>query len=124
MDREPNDCFRFTPGERYQVELEFNRIPEDPQQSLWWRLTGKGLETKRNVPLLDNLTIQTSADFISPYGKGKSIGWDYFSLLPGSRSTQSDTPPRGDPEYRYSEESPCDGRQGSEQSEQGTEATD
>jgi hypothetical protein len=106
-DREPNECFRFRPGERYRVGVEFQRIPEDPKQAAWWRVTGAGSETKREMTLVERLTLQTTADFLSPYGRGESIGWDFYSLLPGSRSTRDYIPPRGDPEHRYSEAPPC-----------------
>lgn len=103
----PNECFRFVPGDSYRVELGFRRIPEDAMQAFWWRLTGVSSETERTLPLIDTLTVQTTADFISPYGQRESIGWDFYSLLPGSRSEQDATPQRGDPEDRYSERPPC-----------------
>jgi len=108
--KEPNQCFRFIPGQSYQVEIKFLRVPEDPKVSAWWRITGVGTGRERSVPLIERLTIQTNVDFLNVYGptqEGESIGWDFFSLLPGSRSTQGGSPPRGVLEHRYSEEPPC-----------------
>jgi hypothetical protein len=102
-----NECFRFIPGQRYRVDAEYQRVPEDPKQAAWWRLRRVGTEQKRTEVLVERLVIQTTADFISPYGQGESIGWDFYSLLPGSRSTRDETPLRGDPEHRYSEKPPC-----------------
>jgi hypothetical protein len=107
-DKDPNQCFRFVPGQRYRVGIEYRRIPEDPRQGTIWRITGAGGgESVQKSTLIDSLTIQTTADFISPYGEGKSIGWDFYSLLPGSRSTEAGPVRRGDPKFRYSEVSPC-----------------
>jgi hypothetical protein len=93
-------CFRFIPGQAYQVVLEFERVPEPP---LWHKSIQRQL-------LVERLTIQPTADFLNVYGpeqEGESIGWDFHSLLPGSRSLQADTLPRADPESRYKEEPPC-----------------
>jgi hypothetical protein len=107
---QPNECFRFIPGESYEVEIKYLRIPEDPKVSTWWRLSGASAERERSLTLIDRVTIQTTVDFLNVYGpahEGESIGWDFFSLLPGSRSTQGGSPPRAAPEYRYEEEAPC-----------------
>jgi hypothetical protein len=92
----PNECFRFIPGDVYEVDLEFRRVPAPP-------FLQRGTTS---APLIERLTIQTTADFLSPYGEG-GIGWDYFSLLPGSRSTHGDTPRRADPLHRPPEKPPC-----------------
>lgn len=108
--KEPNQCFRFIPGENYRVEIRYLRIPEDLKVSAWWRLTGARPDRERSITLVDQLTVQTTVDFLNVYGparEGESIGWDFFSLLPGSRSVQGDVQPRVDPEFRYSEEHPC-----------------
>jgi hypothetical protein len=107
---EPNQCFRFIPGQRYRVEIRYLRIPEDPKVSAWWRLTGLRSERERTLTLVEQMTIQTTVDYLNVYGptkEGESIGWDFYSLLPGSRSLQGDTPPRADADDRYSEEYPC-----------------
>jgi len=107
---QPNECFRFIPGDRYSVEIQYRRIPEDPKQAIWWRITGVGTKRERSMTVIEKLTIQTTVDFLNVYGPthpGENIGWDFFSLLPGSRSTQGGTVPRADPKYRYEEEPPC-----------------
>jgi hypothetical protein len=107
---QPNQCLRFIPGETYQMEIRYLRIPEDPKVNAWWRITGVGTQRQRTLTLIDRLTIQTNVDFLNVYGPakpGENIGWDFFSLLPGSRSTQAGPVPRADPKYRYKEEPPC-----------------
>lgn len=108
--KEPNECFRFIPGQNYRVEIRYLRIPEDPKVSAWWRLSGLRSERERSMILVERLTIQTTVDVLNVYGpvqEGESIGWDFFSLLPGSRTLQGGTPPRASQEVRYSEEDPC-----------------
>jgi hypothetical protein len=108
--RQPNECFRFIPGESYRVEIRYLRIPEDPKVNIWWRIAGVGTARQRKAELIERLTIQQSTDYLNVYGPahpGESIAWDFFSLLPGTRSTQGGPVPRGRPEYRYKEEPPC-----------------
>jgi hypothetical protein len=105
-----NECFRFIPGDSYRMEIRYLRIPEDPKVSTWWRITGKGTARQRKLELVERLTIQTTVDFLNVYGPadpGENIGWDFYSLLPGTRSTQGGPVPRAAPEYRYKEERPC-----------------
>ncbi len=107
---QPNECLRFIPGDSYRVEVRYLRIPEDPKVSTWWKIRGVGTAKQRKVDLIERLTIQTNVDFLNVYGParpGENIGWDFFSLLPGSRSTQDGPVRRADPRSRFEEESPC-----------------
>jgi hypothetical protein len=69
-----------------------------------------GTERERSMTVIEKLTIQTTVDFLNVYGPahpGENIGWDFLSLLPGSRSTQGGPVPRSVPEDRYKEVRPC-----------------
>ena len=99
-----NQCFRFHQGQRYQADLVYNRIPQDPRIRFGWLLAGRGGEPTTQV-LVDNLPILDTANLLSPYGKG-SIGWDYVSLLPGSRATTIKHL-REDTTKYYTEPEPC-----------------
>ena len=60
--------------------------------------------------ILRHVIIENCVDFLNVYGPadpGENIGWDFYSLLPGTRSTQGGPVPRAAPEYRYKEERPC-----------------
>jgi hypothetical protein len=75
-DRE-NECLRFHQGQNYKVDLIYSRIPQEPT----WSLAREyGPQT-----LIDDLPILESANDLIPYS-----GWDYYSLLPGSRAARAD----------------------------------
>jgi hypothetical protein len=92
-----NKCLRFHQGQNYQVALDYDRIPQDPTVSLidkwlkwlkWLPILGSRGETTPQ-PLVDNLPILESANDLSLYGEDY-LGWDYYSLLPGSRASRAE----------------------------------
>jgi hypothetical protein len=99
-----NHCFRFHQGQRYSVSIEFNRVPESPILGLLYRVLGR--YGTRSKDLVEDLKILETANWITPYGEGKSIGWDYFALLPGSRAT-SNKPVPEDTQKHYAEPQEC-----------------
>jgi hypothetical protein len=102
-----NHCFRFHQGLRYNVSIEFSRIPESPLLGLLYKVLGR--QGKRSEELVEKLETLDTANWISPYGKGKSVGWDYYSLLPGARAT-SNEPIRENAVKHYSEPRECSPR--------------
>ena len=85
-DRE-NECLRFHQGQNYKVDLIYSRIPQEPTWSLG---SEYGPQT-----LIDDLPILESANHLSPYSANhlsphNFTGWDYYSLLPGSRAYRAD----------------------------------
>jgi hypothetical protein len=87
-----NLCFRFHQGQRYEVDLLFDRHPQDLRVQWGWWVLGwltSGSKTESvTQQIADDLPILTTANWISPYGKG-NVGWDFVSLLPGSRAARS-----------------------------------
>jgi hypothetical protein len=99
-----NRCFRFHQGQQYSASIEFRRVPENPLlRLLYW---GTGRSGIRSGELVERLTILESANWISPYGRGESIGWDFYSLLPGARAT-SKKPVAVSTQKHYSEPAEC-----------------
>jgi hypothetical protein len=76
-----HQCLRFHQGQNFKVVLEYRRIPQEPRVRLPSWLGGSEDEPKSQL-LVDNLPILKSANRLSPY-----VGWDYYSLLPGSRAS-------------------------------------
>jgi hypothetical protein len=99
-----NQCFRFHEGQRYSVALEYTRIPDSPLLGLMYKALGR--QDTRSKNLVERLTIQDTANWISPYGRGKSIGWDFYSLLPGARATSDQHIPE-DTKKHYTEPPEC-----------------
>ena len=79
-----HDCLRFHQGQNYKVVLEYRRIPQDPRDGLFGLRIGGSEDGPQPQPLVENLPILESANYLSVYG-----GWDYFSLLPGSRASEA-----------------------------------
>ena len=83
-----NECLRFHQGQNYHVELAYTRIPQNPTARLgWW--VGRSVSATGSQSLVDDMPILDTANLLSPYGKGTNIGWDYVSLLPGSRASRT-----------------------------------
>lgn len=81
-------CLRFHQGQNYKVELEYSRIPQKPRfrPSFRFRFWEGGSEVDQtSQPLVDNLPILKSANYLLVYE-----GWDYYSLLPGSRASAAE----------------------------------
>jgi hypothetical protein len=91
-----NLCFRFHQGATYRVEIEYRRVPD----TLIWH------GNPRTDTLIERLTMPETANWLSPYGEGQSIGWDFYSLQPGGRAT-SDEPIPEDTRKHYTETQPC-----------------
>jgi hypothetical protein len=74
---------------------------------MWWRI--EGLTRKSQKPIVDalaqNMPILDTANWIDPYGKD-AVGWDYVSLLPGSRAATAKNIPENDTKH-YSEAPKC-----------------
>jgi hypothetical protein len=104
-DSPENMCLRFHQGQNYQVDLAYERIPQDPRVRLGWRVAGSRDGTI-SQSLVDNLPILARANSLSPYGQGDSIGWDYISLLPGSRASRAKDLPEDETKY-YTEPEEC-----------------
>jgi hypothetical protein len=78
-----NYCFRFHQGQRFEIDLKYERIPQNPVTAWLWRvLPGDGPEhTVRLDPVLPIL------EGINKYPLYTA---DYISLLPGSRAVNPD----------------------------------
>jgi hypothetical protein len=100
-----NACLRFHQGQNYQVDLTYDRIPQDPTVRLGWWLGASGGGTITQS-LVDDMPILNTANLLSPYGQGGSIGWDYVSLLPGSRASSAKDLPEDATKY-YDELEQC-----------------
>lgn len=99
-----NNCFRFHQGQKFSVTMEFRREPENWLLGIFYKVTGRsGIRTE---DLVDKLTVLVTANWISPYGKGESVGWDFYSLLPGARATSNEPLAETTHKY-YSETTKC-----------------
>jgi hypothetical protein len=91
-----NRCFRFHQGESYRVEIQYRRVPDAP---IWH-------QNPKTETLIERLTMLESVNWLSPYGEGSSMGWDFFTLLPGSRAANGMLIPEKTEKY-YTEPPEC-----------------
>jgi len=99
-----NRCFRFHQGQKYQVSIEYRRVPENTLLSIIYGVLGRS--GVRSEDLVEKLMVLDTANWMSPYGRGKSIGWDFYSLLPGARATSDQRVPE-DTKKHYAEPPEC-----------------
>lgn len=80
---EKNYCFRFHQGQKFNVDLKYRRIPQNPVIAWIWRmLPGDGPEVDMRLePVLPMLEGINGYDLYTA---------DFISLLPGSRAVNSD----------------------------------
>jgi hypothetical protein len=61
--------FRFQPGDRYRLEIEFERYPKPP---IWSR-------SRPSALVYEQVNIGSSVEQLRLYGEGGAWGWDYWN---------------------------------------------
>lgn len=93
--KETGNSFHFSAGEEYQVDAVYERLPKGPgdySKALISSLTRSDTrqEDGHSETLLCYFRIPENAKYLSLYGRGSGIGWDYWSFLPGATGKVED----------------------------------